>query len=78
MNVTLLLASISSCGLIISPKTDVFHSPCSCPDCKGNEDGKQMKSMGIRGSESEEERTGGASRVEGTVLALATLVISST
>mmetsp|Transcript_22090 Transcript_22090/g.48034 ORF Transcript_22090/g.48034 Transcript_22090/m.48034 type:complete len:968 (-) Transcript_22090:25-2928(-) len=38
--------------------------PCSNANCKGNEDGKQMKSKGVRGPETEEEKTGGASRVE--------------
>ena len=38
--------------------------PCCNPNCKGNEDGKQMESKGMRGPESEEERVGEASRVE--------------
>ncbi|KAL9184428.1 hypothetical protein ACHAXT_002514 [Thalassiosira profunda] len=38
--------------------------PCSNPDCKGNEDGKQMEHKGMRGPETEEEREGGAGRVE--------------
>mmetsp|Transcript_13169 Transcript_13169/g.24217 ORF Transcript_13169/g.24217 Transcript_13169/m.24217 type:complete len:1061 (-) Transcript_13169:102-3284(-) len=38
--------------------------PCSNPNCKGNEDGKQMENKGMRGPETEEEKTGGAGRVE--------------
>ncbi|KAL7526287.1 hypothetical protein ACHAXR_001411, partial [Thalassiosira sp. AJA248-18] len=38
--------------------------PCSNPNCKGNEDGKQMESKGTRGPVTEEEKTGGTSRVE--------------
>lgn len=39
--------------------------PCCNPNCIGNEDGKQMESKGTRGSQTEEEKAGGASRVEG-------------
>lgn len=39
--------------------------PCCNSNCKGNEDGKKMDSKGVRGPESDEERAGGASRVEG-------------
>lgn len=40
------------------------YRPCSNPNCKGNEDGKQMESNGVRGPETEDEKTGDASRVE--------------
>ena len=45
--------------------TPIVCSPCCNPNCKGNEDGKQMESRGTRGPQTEEEKTGGASRVEG-------------
>eukprot|EP00580_Thalassiosira_gravida_P016583 CAMPEP_0201663636 /NCGR_PEP_ID=MMETSP0494-20130426/5360_1 /ASSEMBLY_ACC=CAM_ASM_000839 /TAXON_ID=420259 /ORGANISM="Thalassiosira gravida, Strain GMp14c1" /LENGTH=1060 /DNA_ID=CAMNT_0048142267 /DNA_START=184 /DNA_END=3366 /DNA_ORIENTATION=+ len=38
--------------------------PCSNPNCKGNEDGKQMESKGVRGPETEAEKVGQAGRVE--------------
>ncbi|KAL7538660.1 hypothetical protein ACHAWF_006166 [Thalassiosira exigua] len=38
--------------------------PCSNPDCKGNEDGTKMTSKGVRGPQTEEEKTGQAGRVE--------------
>jgi len=38
--------------------------PCSNPNCKGNEDGKQMEYKGVRGPETEEEKSGGAGKVE--------------
>ena len=38
--------------------------PCSNPNCKGNEDGKQMESKGVRGPITDDEKTGKASRVE--------------
>lgn len=44
--------------------TWVNSPPCVNPTCTGNEDGKQMKSLGVRGAEAEEEKMGGASRVE--------------
>ena len=54
---------------IISMSTKTFTypktiRPCCNPNCKGNEDGKQMESIGMRGPESEEEKVGQASRVE--------------
>ena len=38
--------------------------PCSNPNCTGNDDGKQMESVGTRGPETDEEINGHASRVE--------------
>ncbi|EJK75569.1 hypothetical protein THAOC_02700 [Thalassiosira oceanica] len=38
--------------------------PCSNPNCKGNEDGKQMEAKGVRGPISDDEKAGKASRVE--------------
>ena len=42
----------------------VNSPPCTNLDCTGNEDGKQMKSNGVRGPISDEEKWGQASRVE--------------
>lgn len=44
--------------------TWVNSPPCVNPNCVGNEDGKLMKSEGVRGPLTEEEREGGAGRVE--------------
>ena len=44
--------------------TWVNSPPCVNPNCKGNEDGKQMKNEGVRGAETEEEKVGQATRVE--------------
>ena len=44
--------------------TWVNSPPCVNPNCKGNEDGKQMRSEGVRGAETEEEKAGQATRVE--------------
>jgi len=44
--------------------TWVNRPPCVNPNCKGNEDGKQMESQGTRGPVTEEEKAGRASRVE--------------
>ena len=38
--------------------------PCSNENCTGNEDGKKMEMKGMRGPITQEEKTGGASRVE--------------
>jgi peptide-N4-(N-acetyl-beta-glucosaminyl)asparagine amidase len=38
--------------------------PCSNPNCTGNDDGKQMESIGTRGPETNDEINGHASRVE--------------
>ena len=43
----------------------ICRRPCCNPNCTGNEDGKQMDSTGTRGPQTEDEKTGGASRVEG-------------
>jgi len=38
--------------------------PCCNSTCTGNDDGKKMESKGMRGPMNQEEKTGGASRVE--------------
>jgi len=49
-------------------KTEVMkwcnQPPCSNSTCTGNDDGKKMESKGVRGPTTQEEKTGGASRVE--------------
>ena len=50
--------------------TWVNQPPCSNASCKGNEDGKQMTSKETRGPVTEEEKRGGASRVEGMIFSM--------
>mmetsp|Transcript_3126 Transcript_3126/g.4505 ORF Transcript_3126/g.4505 Transcript_3126/m.4505 type:complete len:1057 (-) Transcript_3126:831-4001(-) len=49
-------------------KTEVMkwcnQPPCCNSTCTGNDDGKKMETKGIRGPTTQEEKTGGASRVE--------------
>lgn len=53
----------------IEVMTWVNAPPCVNPECKGNEDGKQMSNTGTRGPESEDEKRGVASRVESEFVA---------
>lgn len=49
-------------------KTEVMkwcnQPPCCNSTCTGNDDGKKMETKGVRGPTTQEEKTGGASRVE--------------
>jgi hypothetical protein len=44
--------------------TWVNSPPCVNPNCTGNEHGKLMKNEGVRGPVTEDEKRGGAGRVE--------------
>ena len=53
----------------------VNQPPCSNSSCVGNHDGKKMENRSMRGPVTEEEKRGGAGRVEGVFLAVVLLFV---
>lgn len=67
MTMIMLLPSVWIESLLTLSAIIEVRRPCCNPNCEGNEDGKQMENKGTRGSQTEEEKVGGASRVEGKI-----------